>query len=152
MSSNDYFIGRLTVPGLPEGPYYTEPPDLTRAYDKQVPYQPLIMSSPGVVSSPITEYVLLNCTRQTGTRSKPPRPFAHVGDYTVFDAACRSASALHRASRLHTGRDWATRGPCTFRAHIGRAKPPCLKDYSIQCGPLRIISNGMPILCSAVQL
>jgi hypothetical protein len=35
--SNDYFVGRVTVPGLPEGPYYTEPPDLTSAYVKAVP-------------------------------------------------------------------------------------------------------------------
>jgi len=27
----------VTVPGLPEGPYYTEPPDLTSAYIKAVP-------------------------------------------------------------------------------------------------------------------
>jgi hypothetical protein len=27
----------VTVPGLPEGPYYTEPPDLTSAYVKAVP-------------------------------------------------------------------------------------------------------------------
>ena len=35
--SNDYFVGRITVPGLPEGQYYTEPPDLTIAYRKAVP-------------------------------------------------------------------------------------------------------------------
>jgi hypothetical protein len=35
--SNGYFVGRVTVPGLPEGQYYTEPPDVTTAYGKTVP-------------------------------------------------------------------------------------------------------------------
>ena len=34
--SSDFFVGRVTVSGLPEGSYYTEPPDLTTAYRKTV--------------------------------------------------------------------------------------------------------------------
>src|SRR5262249_10145592 len=35
--SNGYFVGRVTVAGLPEGRYYTERPDITMAYGKAVP-------------------------------------------------------------------------------------------------------------------
>ena len=37
MSSDDYLVGRVTIPGLPEGRYYTEPPDITTSYHKSVP-------------------------------------------------------------------------------------------------------------------
>src|SRR5262249_51382484 len=37
ISSNEYFVGRVTVPGLPEGRCYAKSPDITTAYARSVP-------------------------------------------------------------------------------------------------------------------